>query len=103
MQHNALKGENNLIHIKHFIRCLSSFRIKLSEKQRDTIVKLYRVNFAGDPNIINVQPFFDVEKNLKTSEVYDNVRLEESNEELKMDLAGYLGDFHRHRVDGAIK
>jgi hypothetical protein len=87
MQHNALKGENNLIHIKHFIRCLSSFRIKLSEKQRDTIVKLYRVNFAGDPNIINVQPFFDVEKNLKRSLMKSSKWILQVTWEISIDIA----------------
>jgi hypothetical protein len=35
--------------------------------------------------------------------VFQKVKLEESNEELKMDLGGYMGDFHRHRIDHDIK
>ena len=42
-------------------------------------------------------------KQLKSNAVYEKVKLEDSNEELKMDLAGYVGDFHRHRVGGEIK
>ena len=29
--------------------------------------------------------------------------MEDSNEELKMDLAGFVGDFNRHRFDKSIK
>lgn len=29
--------------------------------------------------------------------------MEDSNEELKMDLSGYEGNFHRHRVNNDIK
>ena len=44
-----------------------------------------------------------MEKQLRSSEVYGDIKLEESNEELKMDLGGYIGDFHRHRVGDEIK
>jgi len=57
----------------------------------------------GDPDIITVQPIYDIEKQMKSSDIYEKVRLEESNEELKMDLGGYLGDFNRHRVGDEIK
>ena len=58
---------------------------------------------AGDPTVISIQPLIDMEHQLRSSEAYEEVRLVESNEELKMDLAGYVGDFHRHRVDNDIK
>ena len=44
-----------------------------------------------------------MEKNKQTDDIYGNVKLEESNEELKADLGGYFGDFHRHRIDKTIK
>ena len=44
-----------------------------------------------------------MEKQLRSSDAYNDIKLEESNEELKMDLGGYVGDFHRHRVGDEIK
>lgn len=44
-----------------------------------------------------------MEKDRRTSDVIENVKIEEANEELKMDLAGYVGDFNRHRFDPSIK
>ena len=67
------------------------------------IHKLYRVQFAADPQIITIQPVYDVEKQIKNSDIFKNVQMQETNEELKMDLAGYVGDFHRHRVGTEIK
>lgn len=32
-----------------------------------------------------------------------SVQIDESNEELKMDLGGYNGDFNRHRIDETIR
>ena len=42
-------------------------------------------------------------KNKSAEEIYGDIELAESHEELKADLGGYLGDFHRHRVDKSIK
>ena len=58
------------------------------------------MHYVNDADIISVQPLLDLEKQKASNEVYNQYRLEETNEELKMDLAGYMGDFHRHRVAG---
>ena len=57
--------------------------------------------YASDPNIISIQPLIDLQSNMRSTQVYNTqVALEETKEELKMDLGGYIGDFHRHRTDG---
>lgn len=100
---NALPDDRSMIKIENLERVLAKFRIKIHPKQRETIKKLYGVLFAGDPSIINIQPLLDVEKNRQTDDIYGKVEMEESNEELKADLGGYFGDFHRHRVDKSIR
>ena len=57
MDRNLMRGETSLIHISQFLRVLAKFKIKLSDKQKDTITKLYKVSYAGDPKIINIQSF----------------------------------------------
>ena len=67
------------------------------------IQKLYRVLYASNTNLISVQPLRDLERQKSTNDFFKNYKPEDTNEELKMDLAGYVGDFHRHRVDVDIK
>ena len=59
--------------------------------------------YVDDPSIVNVQPLYDVETNIKSDEIYAKIKLLDSHEELEADLGGFCGDFHRHRVDKAIK
>ena len=51
----------------------------------------------SDLNTINVQPIFDLKKHLKQNKIYDDIQMEDSDEERKMDLWGYYGDQTRHR------
>jgi len=38
---------------------------------------------------------------MKSTQIYNNeVKIIDLKEELKMDLGGYVGDFHRHRIGG---
>ena len=85
------------------MRILAKFKLKLSEKQRKVMQNLYQVQHLGNLEFINVQPIFDLEKRTRSNEIYEKIKLDESNEELKMDLGGYVGDFHRHRVSKEIK
>ena len=50
-----------------------------------------------DKNVINIQSLLDIESQIAQNELYDDVKIEESRVELKMDLGGYIGDFDRHR------
>ena len=58
------------------------------------------MHYVSDKDVISIQPLRDLEKQKFSNQVYDEYKLEETNEELKMDLAGYVGDFHRHRIGG---
>ena len=93
-----MKDERSLIKMQEFLRVLAKFRLKLNDKQKSIIQKLYRVLYVEDQSMISIQPILDMEKSLSTNQIFNKVKLEESNEELKMDLGGFLGDFHRHRV-----
>ena len=57
------------------------------------------MHYVAEQGVISVEPILNMDRQAKTGDIYQEVALEESNEELKMDLAGYVGDFHRHRID----
>lgn len=49
-----MRDDRSLIKMKDLERILAKFRIKFQEKQRDVILKLYCVQYVGDPSIINI-------------------------------------------------
>ena len=100
LNRNAIQDDKSLIKIGDLLRILAKFRLKLSDNQKVIIQKLYRVLYVSDSDVISIYPLLDLEKQKLSNEIYNNYRLEETNEELKMDLAGYVGDFHRHRIGG---
>ena len=103
LERSALPEDKSLIKMEKFEQVLAKFCIKLHPKQKEIISNLHRVQYVADPGVINAQPLLDLEKNKQTDAIYGGVELEDSNEELKADLGGYFGDFHRHRIDKSIK
>ena len=99
----AHKEDRSLIKIENFEKVLAKFKIKLQTKQRQIILKLHGVTYVGDPTVIMLQPLIDVEKNMKQDEIFGQTKIVESDEELKADLGGFTGDFHRHRIDKTIR
>ena len=80
-----------------YFQILEKFRLKLSDKQLSLTQKIYQVSYLNDVNIIDIQWLIDMEQWNAENELYNQVKMEDSREELKMDLAGYMGDFDRHR------
>ena len=50
-----------MIKLSTFIRCLAKYRLKLSDKQKVMIHKLYRVNYVSNPDVVSISNIFDME------------------------------------------
>lgn len=53
--------------MQEFLRVLAKFRLKLNDKQKSIIQKLYRVLYVEDQSMISIQPILDMEKSLSTN------------------------------------
>lgn len=73
LKKHANKDDNCLIKIKDFLSVLAKFRLKLSDRQRQLIQKLYRVLYIADPGTISVQQIYDVEKQLEKNDIYAKI------------------------------
>ena len=60
-----MKDDKSCIKMGRFLKVLQKFNLKLNDKQKNIIQKIYKVSYMSDPNTINVQPIFDLKKHLK--------------------------------------
>ena len=96
---SSVEDDSSQLKMEQFIKVLASYRLRLSDKQSSVLQKLYKVNHCVDPEVISIQPLLDLEKQIKSSDIYENVQMNRASGDMAQDLAGYAGDFHRHRVD----
>ena len=94
----ATYGDGRLIKIDSLADILACFKLKLLDKQKDTILKLYKVKYGSEPGLINIQPILDLRKKQRQTSAYGKVDVKESQQVTQHDGFGFIGDFDRTRV-----
>ena len=94
----AIYDDGRLIKIDSLADILACFKLKLLDKQKDTILKLYKVKYGSEPGLINIQPILDLRKKQRQTSAYGKVDVKESQQVTQHDGFGFIGDFDRTRV-----
>lgn len=78
-------SDPNIIPIKKFFGILESFKIPLSQKEKDDILECFHLKDEGNSTDINIKTIFELSKDQEINKVYKQIDLEqrEDEEELK--------------------